>query len=108
MARRPAGLISVAELAKIQGVSPDTALRRLRRLAQTSGRDLLLRFGTGKTAAYYTTRSLLLAADARLLEEHEVMRSDVEDLKSWKARAHAEIQRIRARLRAIEALESGP
>lgn len=89
-------------LAERQGVDVDTALKRLKNLQRRSGVELLFRLSDGRRAPWYTTAGLLLQADPRWLEEHEILRSDVDALKEWKLKATAEITRLRARLRRVE------
>lgn len=102
MARKLAGLLSVSQLAKMMGVSRRTALRRLRALDRRAKGGVLLRFSEGATVAWYTTLSRLRAAEPKLLEDHEILRSDVDRLKEENLQNRAEITRLRHRVRTLE------
>ena len=82
--------------------TPKTALRRLRQFAKGRAGKVLIEIGTGRRRKYFTTVTALNRISDLLLEEHKVMRDDVESLKEWKLRAHAEIQRLRARVAQLE------
>lgn len=98
MARKPARLISVAQLAALQGVSRKTALRRLLRANAVAGGGLVIRYGR----KYFTTITLLAKADPRLLEEQGMLRADVDLLKEKVAASAKEITRLRARVAQLE------
>ena len=101
-ARKLAGMISVKELARQMGVTRATALRRLRAIDKRCGGGVLFRFADGRTSRFFTTLSLLRKADEKLLEDHEVMRSDVDELKARVARHREEIISLRSRVRELE------
>lgn len=98
MRRNLADRISIAELADMQGVHPDTARARLKELERKTGVEIILRSGR----RMFTTLTLIRRADPRWMEEREIAEAEIETLQSKVADLDRENLKLRGRIRALE------
>jgi hypothetical protein len=108
--RRPAKLLSVADIAELHGVHPDTARLWLDRLDEKTDGRVYIRIGKRK----FTSLPALRAADRRLVDDepppiellHELQARDKETRRAVNSLA-ARVRRLEARLSSDRSAPKG-